>query len=320
MTDTATESDPQSRKAQKITFGGTLLFSLIRAATRGILQIFGVIGKYLRVDRYLAVIIFGFLAIFAPLTVRNTETPQRMAAFVNDEPWMTMALEAMTITPYGNPGNFFQEKNFEKLPTHWGHLRYAGITYYGGAMYALAFPPFLLATAAGAPAFPTAPIILRAVTMLASLMSLMVLYNIGRERGFRIAGALGGLFLLADGYWQYYSNYIHPDTLQTLFGLFALVFAAVHAKKGTLATLVGVGIMCGLVQGAKVGGPWTVPMAGAALAMGLIHVPRARWIVEIIKRPLVIGVSALGAYIASTPYLVLDSYYLKSMLAQIGAI
>ena len=112
MTDTATESDPQSRKAQKITFGGTLLFSLIRAATRGILQIFGVIGKYLRVDRYLAVIIFGFLAIFAPLTVRNTETPQRMAAFVNDEPWMTMALEAMTITPYGNPGNFFQEKNF----------------------------------------------------------------------------------------------------------------------------------------------------------------------------------------------------------------
>jgi hypothetical protein len=248
--------------------------------------------------------------LFAPLIPRNTDNPELLAAYANDEPFLTMALEATLVRPYGNPGAYFDPLRdaSSEIPQRWGEKRYAWITYYGGAMFELAFPFYAIARALGLPPFPTGPIVLRTLTLLAGLLALLVLYNIGRERGSRVAGLLAAAYLATDSFFLYYANFIHPDTLQLLFGLFAFVLAVAHARNRTTATLVGLGLACGLVHGSKAGGAWTIPMVLVALWLGAE--PGSR---RLVRRLLVVGLAALVGFFVSTPYAFLDRYYARSM-------
>src|SRR3954451_2094344 len=63
--------------------------------------------QHLQIDWLVGVLLVVYGAIFFPTVPVNTENPQRLAAFVNDEPFLTMALDATTVAPYGNPANFF---------------------------------------------------------------------------------------------------------------------------------------------------------------------------------------------------------------------
>ena len=90
--------------------------------------IFRTLVEHLRFDRYLLLLVLPFAVVVIPLIPNNTANPQLLAAFANDEPWLTMALEGMTVPPYGNPANFLYapEGRSPALPAHWGHLRYDG--------------------------------------------------------------------------------------------------------------------------------------------------------------------------------------------------
>jgi hypothetical protein len=272
----------------------------------------------LRLDLPIAVFAVVFLLLFAPLVTRNTDNPQLLAAYVNDEPFITMGLEAMLEPPYGNPGAYFDPKNpaSQRIPEHWRDMSYPYITYYGGALFELAFPSYALLRAVGAPPFPTGPIVLRVLTLLAGLLSLIVLYNFAKDRGSRLAGLLAAAFLASDAAFIYYANYIHPDTLQMLFGLLAFLLAVRHARDGETSSLIALGLFCGLVQGAKSGVPWTVPMALLALWLGA----RTHSVAQLARRVGLLAAAALAAFFVSTPYAFVDTYYARAMRLAYGAV
>ncbi len=257
--------------------------------------ILAAIVKYVRLDWPIAIFAVLYLALFAPLVPRNADNPDLLAAYSNDEPFLTMALEATLVAPYGNPGAYFDptKSAAKEIPERWGEKRYFNITYYGGALFQLTFPVYAGLRSIGLPPFPTGPILLRIVTLLAGLLALILLYNIGRERGSRLAGLLAVVFVATDVSFLYYANFIHPDTLQMLFGLGVLLAAAAHARSGSTRTLIALGLLCGVVQGTKSGGPWTVPVALLAVwlgarasnaSSGFRHGPAARFTLRAVGR------------------------------------
>ena len=281
--------------------------------------ILGAIGRYVRLDWPIAIFAAVFLALFAPLVPRNTDNPQLLAAYSNDEPFLAMALEATLVPPYGNPGVYFDQTKAaaSDIPDRWGDKRYFNITYYGGALFQLTFPVYAVLRVVGLPPFPTGPIILRVVTLFAGLLSLVVLYNIGRERGSRLAGLLASVVVVSDVSFLYYANFVHPDTLQMLFGLGVLLVATAHARSGSMVTLVALGVLCGVVQGTKSGGPWTVPVALLAAAIGVkacASPSSMGW--PMTKRAALLGPAALAGFFVTTPYAFLDTYYARSLRLQ----
>src|SRR5262249_13865945 len=147
-------------------------------------------------------------------------------------PFLTMALDATLTRPYGNPANYFDvtRESHEHIPDYWSNLRYDNIIYYGGALYQLAFPIYAALRAAYLPPFPTAPIILRSICLLAALASLIFLYNFAKARESRWVGLMVVAYLATDPSFLYYTAFIHPDTLQLFFGLLALALAIRHAR------------------------------------------------------------------------------------------
>jgi hypothetical protein len=285
------------------------------------LSVFAEIGwairTYLRIDRYIGIIIIVFLALYGPPITRDSDNPSVLAAFFDDEVWQALALDGMLEEPYGNPANFLDltAPAYKKIPPEWGYFRYPGITYYGGAMYQLAAPAYAGLRAIGAPTFPTVVIVLRILTTLAGLLSLIVLYNLGCRFATRPAAIMAVLFLMADPYFTAFTLMIHPDLLQVLFGLFALALAIRHSKRGDLPSLAALGIACGFVQGAKMGGPWTVPMAALAAWWGLqsagLRLTLGRGIVAIV----VLGAASLVGLFVTTPYAFIGHYYLDQVRA-----
>ena len=201
----------------------------------------------------------------------------------------------------------------KSIPPYWGTLRYDGIIYYGGAVFMLATPVYAVARLLGFPPFPTVPIILRIVSVVGGLLSLLVLYNFAVRNGMRWAGLLASIYLMTDYQFGMWTRMAHPDTLQVLFALFGLVIGLRHAERGDLASLAALGLMCGFVQGAKSGGPWTVPMAFLALLWGLQAAGHKFSAVKpMLGRCMVLGAAALFGYFVSTPYAFTDPYLLRS--------
>jgi hypothetical protein len=227
--------------------------------------------QYLRIDISIGLISLLFLIATLGSVTRATDNPQMLAAFNDDEPWQTASLEGMLKKPYGNPGNFLDPHSpaYGRIPPHWGYLRYGGTIYYGGALPNIAFPFYAALRALGLPAFPTSLILLRVLGALIATMTLIVLYNFARQFGDRLAAIISVIFVATDTYFEQFSFNVHPDILQAFFGLFALALAYRHSKRGDLHSLAALGLVCGFVQGTKVGGAWTVPMAFLALAFGM---------------------------------------------------
>jgi hypothetical protein len=266
-------------------------------------------------DRYIAPILFLSLILFGSLIPRNTDNPQLLAAFVNDEPWMTMALDGTIAKPLGNPANYLDPnaKAYSKIPAYWGTLRYPNIVYYGAVMFDIAFPFYATARLIGLPAFPTAPIVLRTISTLAALMSLLFVYNFGRKHAGVVVGILSCLVLLTDTNFIYYTTIIHPDTLQIYFGLLALGVALRHSNDGLRSSLAALGLVCGIVQGTKFGGPWTVPMAMAALLLGIRAADPHEWDkTSIARRVGILGAAALVGWLGTNPYAAITGYYFHS--------
>lgn len=265
-------------------------------------------------------VLFGlWVALFACVHVtsiaRATENAKLLAAFSNDEPALVMALEAMTVLPYGNPANFYLDSPTRcEPPAHWYDLRY-NFFYYGGAYLDLGLLVFVPLQALGHPTFPTAPIILRLISLGSAMVALVVLYLFGRHNAGPLAGLLGVFVLLTDRNFHSYATTIHPDSLQLCLCYLALLAAVQHAQLGTYRSLCLLGILAGLVQGTKVGGPWLVPMALLATYWGcrLYCKIDLGLLGALSLRLTLLGFTALLAYFLSTPYAFLDGYYRSSL-------
>jgi hypothetical protein len=260
----------------------------------------------------LAALLVLFAGIWIPTIPRATENPQYLSSFINDEPMITQQLVGMMLPPYGNPANLLDHP--ERRASYWGGICYPGVVYYGGAYLEAAFIFFAPLKLLGLADFPTAPIILRSVALLASLFCLMLVYNLAKRSAGRWAGLIAALLLMVDANFNYYTSIIHPDTMLIACGLLALWAAIGHAETGRLRSLIALGFAVGLAQGTKMGGPWIVPLALLAFYLGSKHVvdkgPTAwRWYG---RRLTWLGLAALVAYVLSTPYAFFDHYYFKS--------
>ena len=287
----------------------------------------GVIGStlrdYVRLDRYIGAVLIVFAVLFVPLIPVGTDNPQMLATLSNDDPWMAMALEATLAKPFGNPSNYFdlKSKAYNNIPPYWGHLRsgYDNIVYYGGSVFALATPVYAAARLAGLPPFPTAPLILKSISFVAALLSLVLLYNFASRFGMRLAGVLAVIYLMTDTQFGWFTKVSHPDTLQLLLALAALAIAVRHAERGDWPSLAALGLMCGFVQGAKVGGPWTVPMGLLALWWGVQATGhRLSDLTILAKRVALLGSTALLGYVVSTPYAFMDPYLFRLAASRPG--
>jgi len=271
----------------------------------------------------LVLLLIAVLA-FAPLITRSTDSALLLASFVNDEPALTMALDAMTHWPLGNPANLYgQPGGVPAQPSsEWAGIGYFGFNYYGGAYLGLGFVSYAPLSFLGAPAFPTAAVILRIVSALAGILSLWLLYGLGKKYVHVSVGFVAAAFLLTEPGFIYYSLIIHPDTLQLLVGLLFLAFAIRHAEDGRMASLFLMACALGLSQGTKFGAVWSLPTALLAVYFGLMlnaRMPLSSAVLTYAKRVLALGVVSILIWLASTPY-ALGSYYLGTLISTWSAV
>lgn len=272
----------------------------------------GQIGSRLWPDRYILVILAVTLLAIAPLIPRSTDNALTLASFINDEPALSMNLHAMTIWPIGNPANLDGANPHRPRPPgpDWHGLSYTGFNYYGGFYLAIGFAAYAPLKLAGAPIFPTAPLILRTVSFMAAIGSLLLIYGYAREHFSKAAGLGAAATLATDTHFLYYASIIHPDTLQLFMGLVCLIMAAVHVREKSWASLIALGLALGLSQGTKIGAIWFLPSATLAVAWGLTETSVSkRTVVEFANRYWVLGIVSILAWFASTPYAVLGNYF-----------
>jgi 4-amino-4-deoxy-L-arabinose transferase-like glycosyltransferase len=265
-----------------------------------------------RCDLLLLACLLLYSLMWLPLIARSTANPQLLASFNNDEPAISQQLTGMMKKPYGNPANLL--KHPERRPNYWGAIAYAGIPYYGGTYLNAAFFLYAPLNIMGLPEFPTAPIVLRFVVYLSGLLSLVVLYNLGKRIGDSWVGAGAALLLMFDGYFITYSAEIHPDVTMLGLSLLALWMAVRHVDTGTKRTLVALAVLTGLVHGTKSGGFWLMPLAVGALAWSawrgslFAESCRAGGGRLLVRLGLFLGI-AVAAFVVSTPYALVDAYY-----------
>ena len=292
-----------------------LVPDLVREVPKLLIDAFGVIAdevrKHGRVDVPLAFMVFIFLVAYVPIIPVNTDNPQ-LLTFINDEAPLSMALDGMRATPYGDPYNFVSAPAKDKpYPKYYGDLKYVGVGYYYGGLYGgIAFLGYGPLQALGLPPFPTAPIILRIVSALAGLWALLIAYNFASYHFGRVAAVVSGILVLTEPLFVYYSMIVHPDILQFALSLLALAISLRHLNYGDKASLVAMGILSGLIQGTKLGGPWLIPIFALATVVGLRHQKphlggrSFAWCLA--QRGAALVLVSLAAWIISTPYAFLE--------------
>ena len=274
--------------------------------------------RLLRLDLAGGIVLLVFLSLFLPTIGRYAQSAPMLASFMDDEPLITMQLDGMTARPYGDPANYLDTGSIKKkVPSYWYNIRYTNIPYYGGVYPDLAFVLWVPLKLAGLPLFPTGPIILRGLALLFSAAALLALYNFCRVHLGRFAALAGVIALLSDFNFIGIGTVIHPDSLLLFICFLGLALCVRHAREGDLGSLVAIGIAAGLAQGTKMGGPLLVPITVAAVLLGL----RAEWdsrrdlkhaALALAQRGLLVAAVAVAVFILTTPYAILDPYYLDT--------
>ena len=249
-----------------------------------------------------------------PSISRYTGNAALLNSFIPDEPLITMQLDGMTTFPWGDPSNYLDAGPTKKIvPAHWLNIRYSNIPYYGGLFLDLAAVAWVPLKLLGLPLFPTAPIILRAISLFFSVLTLVALYNFGRRHFGVVAAISGPVFLLTEFYFVGLSSVIHPDTLLFLLCIVGLALSIRHAKDGEPNSLLALGIVAGLAQGAKMGGPLLVPITAASIFLGTsIQGASLSTTRKILVRGAAVAGVAIFVFVLTTPYSLLGTYYLET--------
>jgi hypothetical protein len=265
----------------------------------------------LHVDLISGAIVAIMLALALPSIGDRADNPLMLRAFVDDEPPLTMQVDGMTAWPWGNPAHYFEPG--ASVPSHWMGLSYTGLLYYGGLLPELGLVIWLPLKLVGLPLFPTVPIILRALSLLFSVCTLLGVYNFGRCHFGTLAGLFGTAYLISELYFVWMGVIAHPDTLLYFLTVLALALCIRHANDGGMDSLIGIGLVAGLAQGAKFGGPLLVPIAAVSVGRGALNaMPSAgvfRWTSSALMRGMIALAVAVAVFFVSTPYAFLNSYY-----------
>lgn len=273
----------------------------------------------LRVDLTSAIVVLVFLGFFLPSIARHAGNAEMLAAFVDDEPFITMQVDGMTARPYGNPANYLDKKH--DVPSHWGNLRYDGLIYYGGLYLDVGLAIWAPLKLAGLPIFPTLPVVLRAITVLFTVATLLAIYNVGRMYMGRMAALVGLLYMATNYYLVSIGTVVHPDSLLFFLTFLALVLCVRHARDGALESLLAIGIVAGLAQAAKMGAPPLIPIVVLSVVMGIkLHVPvnvnRGAWFIrEVLQKGFMVALVAVVVFMVFTPFAVLDPYFINAWKA-----
>jgi hypothetical protein len=269
----------------------------------------------LRLDIPSALMVVVMLALFLPTINRYSSNAALLNAFLTDEPLITMQLDGMTARPWGDPSNYLEHGDTPKeVPAYWLNIRYYNIPYYGGLYLDLALLFWLPLKLLGFPLFPTGPIILRVIALAFSIFTLLGVYNFGRRHFGIISGLLGSLFLVTEWVFLSIGTMIHPDSLLLFLSILALAICLRHARDGATASLLAIGIVAGLAQGAKMGGPLLIPITVLSIFFGSRRkaVDFAGLARMVVARGLITFAVALTVFIATTPYAILGSYFLDT--------
>jgi hypothetical protein len=228
-----------------------------------------------------------------------------------DEPALTECLESMTIWPFGNPANYWNDPT--RAPKYWSAIGYGFFLYCGGLQQTLAFPLFAPLKLAGFPTFPIGPILLRTVSFISGLFSLIIIYNFARKHAGQLAAVFSATFVLTYSEFLNLSASAHPDMLMVLTGLVTLIFATAYAESGRASYLAGAGFFVGLTHGTKFGGPWFVPMLALALFWGAHCTKQKLSFAAIVGRGSLIATFALLGFFLATPHALFWKDYWRSL-------
>jgi hypothetical protein len=272
----------------------------------------------LRIDFPAALMVAVMLLAFLPPIARYADNAALLNTFIDDEPLIIMQLDGMTTWPWGNPSNYLDASKREShpIPPHWMNLRYYGIVYYGGLYPDIGLLVWAPLKAMGFHIFPTGAILLRAVSLLFSIFTLLAVYNFGRKNFGLFAGLFGALFLLTEFHFLTIGTVIHPDSLLFFLTLLALPVCIRHAREGTAASLVAIGILVGLAQGAKLGGPLLAPIVVASIVYSAWGIPG--FVRNVLRSGIIVLVVAVAVFFLTTPYAAIDPYFVKSWRVMAG--
>ena len=271
-------------------------------------------------SRISGVCVLIFIILFAPHITRHTSDASMLASFYDDEPLITMQLDGMTAKPYGNPANYLSSTlGPRQPPAHWLNIAYFNIPYYGGLYLDMAFAAWVPLKLAGAPLFPTAPIILRVLTFLFSCCTILAACRLSRKALGTWAEVGTGFFLLtAAQSFLIIGNMIHPDTLLFFVNLLAVAIAARHVQQKDMASLLALGIVAGLAHSTKMGGPQLVLLVAFVVALGMRNHSAASitgWIGRYVWRGVIAMLAGLAVFFITTPYALFDAYYIVTWSA-----
>jgi len=270
----------------------------------------------LRLDLFIAAAVCIFLLLFLPSIARYADNAVMLASSIDDEPFITMQLDGMTVAPYGHPGNYLKVESENIIPAHWYNLRYTNLVYYGGLYLDIAFAFWMPLKWAGVSLFPAGPILLRALAILFSALFMMGFYNFCRKHLGVLPAVFGVTFLMASANFLYIGTMIHPDSLLFFILIVALALAIRHLKDTKLESAVALGVFAGLGQSAKMAG--TAPLIPLAAVVILVAASRreGKKDFKFLMRTLCVGaatlVASLAAFFLTTPYAIFDNYYRRT--------
>lgn len=271
-------------------------------------------GLLLKPDLFSATLAFILLFLFLPTIGRHAADGLMLATFVDDEALITMQLDGMTVWPYGNPATYLGMGGIPKdLPEHWNNFNYQNLPYYGGFYLDLAFLIWMPLKLLGCPLFPTAPIILRALSLIFTICTVLATYNIARSYFGRIGAVIGALFIVTETYFGLIGTIAHPDSLLFFLAIVALAVCIRHARDGAVDSLIAVGIAAGLAQGAKMGGPLLIPITVLSVGWGakryILSFGWLHWLGRCFGNGILTLVVAIAVFVLTTPYAILDDYF-----------
>jgi 4-amino-4-deoxy-L-arabinose transferase-like glycosyltransferase len=266
----------------------------------------------LRIDIPAALMVALMLLTFLPTIARYADNAALLHTFVDDEPLITMELDGMTEWPWGDPSTYIDENKHAShpVPPYWLNIRYDGIVYYGGLYPDLAMLLWVPLKAIGFKIFPTGPIVLRALSLLFSIFTVLAVYNFGRKHFGLFAGLFGALFLLTEYHFISIGTVVHPDSLLFFLTLLALPLCIRHAEEGTMESLVAAGIVAGLAQGAKMGGVLVAPIVAASVVYG--GWGTSGFVPTVLRRGVIVSAVAVIVFFLTTPYAAVDPYFFKT--------
>lgn len=266
----------------------------------------------LRIDLPAALMVALMLLTFLPTIARYADNAALLHTFTVDESLITMQLDGMTAWPWGNPATYLDTAKHAShpVPPHWLNIRFDNIVYYGGLYPDIGLLAWAPLKAMGFDIFPTGPVVLRAVSLLFSIFTVLAVYNFGRTNFGLFAGLFGALFLMTEFHFFMIGTVVHPDSLLFFLTLLALPLCIRHAKYGTTESLVAVAIVAGLAQGAKMGGPLVAPIVAASVVYSAWGV--SGFVRTVLRRGVIACVVAAIVFFLTTPYAAIDPYFLET--------